>query len=59
MYLLNFFGILACILGMIFVIAFGIANCQKDPESTDYTDIGGFCSYATNVDINYTLAVLA
>lgn len=54
--LCSFFGILACVLGMIFVIAFGIANCKK--ESTDYTD-SGFCSYDTNIDANYTIAVVA
>ena len=54
--LFTFFGILACVLGMIFVIAFGIANCKKEPG--DYTDIG-FCSYDTNIDTNYTIAVLA
>ena len=42
---------------MIFVIAFGIANCLKD-EETDYTDTG-FCSYETNTDTNYTIAVVA
>ena len=45
---------------MVFVIAFGIANCKKaPPEERDYTDIGGFCSYTTNIDTNYTIAVLA
>ena len=45
--ILNFFGIMACILGMIFVIAFGIANCKKlkASEERDYTNTGGFCSY--------------
>ena len=52
----NFFGILACVLGMVFVIAFGIANCKD--RSGDYTDTG-FCSYKTNIDTNYTIAVVA
>ena len=56
--LLNFFGILACILGMIFVVAFGIANCNKKTSNRDHTNLG-FCSYSVNTGENYTTAVLS
>ena len=41
---------------MIFLIAFGIADCKD--RSEDYTDVG-FCSYDSNIETNYTIAVVA
>ena len=41
---------------MIFVIAFGIANCKDN--SRYHTDVG-FCSYNTNYDTNYTIALVS
>ena len=47
------FGFGACITGLVFVIRFGIHNCD------DVNDRSDNCSYNMNINTNYTIAVIS